>query len=159
MNEPRLLPDAIYTSDMAGSGQRGICIKCGKGPTKEGHDGCLGTLPGQIMNACCGHGTKSCAYIQYWDRSRISGDDAIAEQERLKIMKEEIEIRLPSPREFVGSTGNTWLDYCIVIITLLVLLICFGAEPTMKEKPLRESQNSAPHVPLITNTESYNHDD
>ncbi len=31
------------------------CIKCGKMPTSEGHDACLGELPG-IEFACCGHG-------------------------------------------------------------------------------------------------------
>lgn len=75
--------EPCYTSDMAGSGQRGICIQCEKGPTEDGHDGCLGTLPGPIMNACCGHGDPSIAYIQYWNQSRIAGNYAIAEQERL----------------------------------------------------------------------------
>jgi len=54
-----------------------------KGPTDEGHDGCLGTLPGPIMNACCGHGNWKIAYIQYWDRPRIHGPKAFAEQQRL----------------------------------------------------------------------------
>lgn len=72
-----------YTSEDAGSGQRGICEKCRKGPTEEGHDGCLGILPGPIMNACCGHGRDSQAYIQYWGGKRITGDGAIAEQSRL----------------------------------------------------------------------------
>ena len=72
-----------YTSEMAGSGQRGICVTCKKGPTKEGHDGCLGTLPGPIMNACCGHGSDGLAYIQYWGGQRISGIEAITEQKRL----------------------------------------------------------------------------
>jgi hypothetical protein len=31
------------------------CGYCGKPNTPEGHDACLGTLPG-VMNACCGHG-------------------------------------------------------------------------------------------------------
>lgn len=39
------------------------------------------------MNACCGHGDFRIAYIQYWNRSRIAGNYAIAEQERL-IMQE-----------------------------------------------------------------------
>jgi hypothetical protein len=68
---------------MIGSGQFGICAKCKKLPTKEGHDGCLGTLPGQIMNACCGHGNDRQAYIQYWGGKRIAGAEAIAEQTRL----------------------------------------------------------------------------
>jgi len=73
-----------YTSEMAGSGQHGICGKCKKGPTKEGHDGCLGTLPGPIMNACCGHGYDALAYIQYWGGKRIAGIEAITEQEKLR---------------------------------------------------------------------------
>lgn len=72
-----------YTSEMAGSGQRGICVECKKGPTREGHDGCLGTLPGPIMNACCGHGATGCAYIQYRDGKRLGGLEAIVEQKRL----------------------------------------------------------------------------
>ncbi len=73
----------MYKAEDAGSGQHGICEKCRKGPTKEGHDGCLGTLPGPVMNACCGHGNDSQAYIQYWGGRRIAGDEAIAEQARL----------------------------------------------------------------------------
>ncbi len=69
-----------HTPELASAGQRGICIKCKKGPTPEGHDGCLGTLKGDIMNACCGHGDDRLAYIQYWDRSRIGGNEARAEQ-------------------------------------------------------------------------------
>lgn len=75
-----------YTSEMAGSGQFGVCVKCNKGPTVEGHDGCLGTLPGPIMNACCGHGNDSQAYVQYWGGARIHGGDAIAEQARLSAL-------------------------------------------------------------------------
>lgn len=80
----------IYTSDMVGSGQFGVCDKCGKPPSKEGHDGCLGTLLGNIMNACCGHGKDSQAYIQYWDRSGIEGEEAITEQKRLSDLAPDI---------------------------------------------------------------------
>lgn len=31
------------------------CRRCGRFPTREGHDACLGTLPG-VVSACCGHG-------------------------------------------------------------------------------------------------------
>lgn len=75
--------ETFYRSDMAGSGQFGICYKCKKPPSKEGHDGCLGTLPGKIMNACCGHGGDSQAYIQYWGGKRVAGAAALAEQARL----------------------------------------------------------------------------
>ena len=80
---------ATYTADHAGSGQYGICVTCNKPPTPEGHDGCLGTLQGNIMNACCGHGEERMAYIQYWEeteggeRKRIAGQDAVTEQKRL----------------------------------------------------------------------------
>ncbi len=59
------------------------CGNCGKGYTKEGHDGCIGTLP-NVMNACCGHGITADAYIQYWDRIRVGGQEALDEMEKLK---------------------------------------------------------------------------
>jgi hypothetical protein len=31
------------------------CPRCGKGPTPEGYDACLGHIPG-AKSACCGHG-------------------------------------------------------------------------------------------------------
>ena len=40
------------------------CGHCGRPNTKEGHDGCLGTIPNAI-NACCGHGVNDEAYIQW----------------------------------------------------------------------------------------------
>lgn len=40
------------------------CGHCRRAPTKEDHDGCLGTLQG-LMNACCGHGVTSAAYVQF----------------------------------------------------------------------------------------------
>jgi len=52
------------------------CGYCGRADTVEGHDGCIGTLPG-VMNACCGHGTDEDAYIQYRNGPYIYGRDAI----------------------------------------------------------------------------------
>ena len=75
---------SYYTPDLAGSGQFGICNECKLPPTKDGHDGCLGTLPGDVMNACCGHGNDEQAYIQYWDGSESRGRSARHEQERIK---------------------------------------------------------------------------
>ncbi len=43
--------------------RRPWCGKCGQKDTPEGHDACLGTIPG-VMNACCGHGNDGEAYIQ-----------------------------------------------------------------------------------------------
>lgn len=52
------------------------CGHCGAENTPEGHDGCLGELP-NVMNACCGHGNPKLAYVQFWDKSGIYGEDAI----------------------------------------------------------------------------------
>ncbi|MCK5018764.1 MAG: hypothetical protein KAS32_17005 [Candidatus Peribacteraceae bacterium] len=51
------------------------CGYCRKEDTKEGHDGCLSVLPG-LMNACCGHGVDSEAYVQFLDGTIIGGDSA-----------------------------------------------------------------------------------
>lgn len=51
------------------------CGHCGLENTKEGHDGCLGTLP-YVMNACCGHGNDSDAYVQGLDGYSVHGKDA-----------------------------------------------------------------------------------
>lgn len=52
------------------------CGHCGLADTPEGHDGCLGTLPG-VRNACCGHGEERCAYIQFDDGRRVGGKEAV----------------------------------------------------------------------------------
>ena len=31
------------------------CARCGRAPTPEGYDACLGHIPGAVA-ACCGHG-------------------------------------------------------------------------------------------------------
>ena len=60
------------------------CGHCNLKRSPEGHDGCLGTLPGDVMNACCGHGGNAeGAYIQYWNKPRIAGKEATQEQNRL----------------------------------------------------------------------------
>lgn len=52
------------------------CGHCGLDNTPEGHDGCLGTLPG-VMNACCGHGTEDDAYVQLAEGGRLAGVEAL----------------------------------------------------------------------------------
>lgn len=74
----------MHTPETAGSGQIGKCERCGLMPSPEGHDGCLGTLPGPIWNACCGHGRDSMAYIQYAGGSCVRGTAALIEQARVK---------------------------------------------------------------------------
>lgn len=77
------MSETYYTPELAGSGQYGICAECGKPPSTEGHDGCLGTIPGDdIMNACCGHGRPEQACIQFRGRRDIQGIGAAIEQNR-----------------------------------------------------------------------------
>lgn len=69
----RYADDGVPTSDTWRSRP---CGRCGEFSTTEGHDNCLGTLPG-VMNACCGHGVGSEAYVQFCDGSIVSGRDAV----------------------------------------------------------------------------------
>ena len=53
------------------------CTECGKKSTKEGHDPCLGKLPG-VINACCGHNKKGhnkdgTGYIMFENGMYIEG--------------------------------------------------------------------------------------
>jgi hypothetical protein len=50
-----------------------LCPKCGRLPTPEGHDACLGRIPG-VESACCGHGRQN-GYI-IWTVPVDAGDDA-----------------------------------------------------------------------------------
>ena len=52
------------------------CGHCGLSRTVEGHDGCIGTLPG-VKNACCGHGEVELAYVQLDGGVRLAGKEAI----------------------------------------------------------------------------------
>ena len=60
------------------------CNYCGLPNTKEGHDGCIGTLK-NVMNACCGHGHTRAAYVQFYhdnyknepNKKRIEGEEAL----------------------------------------------------------------------------------
>ena len=57
------------------------CGFCGKANTPDGHDGCIGHLPG-VMNACCGHGEPSAAYIQFADGAIIQRHHAIEKMKK-----------------------------------------------------------------------------
>lgn len=65
------------------------CGHCGIATTDDGHDGCIGELPGPVRNACCGHGQTREAYIQYQDGARIAGSHAIAVMEYVRRQREE----------------------------------------------------------------------
>jgi hypothetical protein len=47
------------------------CPNCGMKRTKEGHDPCIGELPG-VKNACCGHGTEL-GYVAFENGVTIRG--------------------------------------------------------------------------------------
>ena len=53
------------------------CKKCGETETSEGHDPCLGTLPG-VKAACCGHGVDE-GYILFTNGTKIVGHYKIEE--------------------------------------------------------------------------------
>lgn len=52
------------------------CGHCGKSSTSEGHDGCLGTMPG-VVNACCGHGRDDEAYVVTDTGNDVRGEAAM----------------------------------------------------------------------------------
>jgi hypothetical protein len=72
----RIGDEWVYSSDKTPTvGNERDCGFCDKGNTPEGHDGCLGTLPG-VKNACCGHGRSDEAYVQFEKGSDLRGVDA-----------------------------------------------------------------------------------
>lgn len=62
------------------------CGHCGLPNTPEGHDGCLGTLPG-VWGACCGHGQPGEAFILYPDRRIVEDYEALSLLQDLKASK------------------------------------------------------------------------
>lgn len=53
------------------------CAHCQAASTEEGHDACLGTLPG-VSNACCGHGDLEQLYVLLEDGRRLEYNEALA---------------------------------------------------------------------------------
>ena len=47
----------IFASDSSEIAKERPCVKCGRMPTPEGYDACLGYVPG-VISACCGHGVS-----------------------------------------------------------------------------------------------------
>ena len=52
------------------------CGHCFLPERPDGHDPCLGKLPG-AKNACCGHGDPRAAYVQFLDGRVLSGQEAL----------------------------------------------------------------------------------
>lgn len=68
--------------------KRRTCGHCDQPLTSEGEDFCLGSLPG-VMNACCGHGDITDAYVQFLDGFCVRGTDAKAFLDILKKAKKD----------------------------------------------------------------------
>ncbi len=76
MGRPDILPGAFgdLRKKIEGARRRREtvpCKVCGQLPTPEGHDACLGTLPG-VSAACCGHG-KTEGYVMFDSGQVIRG--------------------------------------------------------------------------------------
>jgi len=52
----------LYADTLESTKTERPCIRCGRMPTRDGHDACLGYLDG-VKNACCGHGVIR-GYVQ-----------------------------------------------------------------------------------------------
>jgi len=61
--------DWRYLDDKSLADYERPCTQCNKMPTPEGHDACLGHIPG-VLNACCGHGAEP-GYIQWEECSEV----------------------------------------------------------------------------------------
>lgn len=51
------------------------CKRCGRMSTPEGHDACIGHLPG-VIGACCGHGVEV-GYVTFEDGTILKGNFVI----------------------------------------------------------------------------------
>jgi hypothetical protein len=50
------------------------CVSCGLAAGPDGHDPCLGHIPG-VKAACCGHGGTVQPYIAWEDGNIMRGED------------------------------------------------------------------------------------
>jgi len=46
------------------------CVRCDGPPTAEGHDACLGRLPG-VTSACCGHGVSPPILVPFGEKEEV----------------------------------------------------------------------------------------
>jgi hypothetical protein len=96
------------------------CAHCGKDNTPEGYDGCIGHVEGAV-NACCGHGVETEAYVVLEDGTRIGGEEAVKLFAKARVKAKLAELReananklippVPTPRyDEVYVLGAQWLD-------------------------------------------------
>lgn len=88
------------------------CGACGRHATREGHDGCLGTLP-LVRNACCGHGDTKKTYVQFAPGVSIHGRPAAYVQRLLKWPRRIIDRAARPALVAIGLgilAGDLWRD-------------------------------------------------
>lgn len=54
--------DWFYADDGTTANVERPCKRCGRIPTLEGYDACLGQIEG-VVSACCGHGVEDGYYM------------------------------------------------------------------------------------------------
>lgn len=99
------------------------CKYCGKYPTEEGHDACLGNIP-NADNACCGHGENALAYIMKENSSvnidicefveKVTGQELTLHQKTtMELMREAGHLHVCFPQR-VGRTEmlRIWAEIC-----------------------------------------------
>jgi hypothetical protein len=59
------------------NGKERPCVRCGKHPTVEGYDACIGHLSG-VRSACCGHGVSK-GYIIYQD-GHVENEESLTQR-------------------------------------------------------------------------------
>lgn len=84
------------------------CAHCEQRCGPSGDDPCLGHVgePGEVMNACCGHGEESGAYVQFWDRPNavIRGSVALRVLRRMVTERDGSE-RVGKGVDLIGGAG------------------------------------------------------
>lgn len=94
------------------------CARCGLPNTPEGHDGCLGALPG---DACCGHGKLQEFYLQLEGDRRLTLAELATKFVRLRatmLTTVERELRdtgswpdvVDCPPWIIGDAVAIWID-------------------------------------------------
>lgn len=72
------------------------CTRCGRMPTPEGYDACLGHLKG-VTSACCGHGIHEKTIVYSFAKEK-------------RTMKKVRWIDQPGVKDFIFNRDSKWID-------------------------------------------------
>lgn len=67
------------------------CVRCGRPPTPEGHDACLGELEG-VVSACCGHGKEESYRVNESERVSLQATSQRMSSWKLRRVKKNEEV-------------------------------------------------------------------